>query len=72
VVLAGCHQRGRQSLRIVVDGEAEQHELHQRHAQHHREGDAVAPHLDVSLVSMAPSRRSEKNAFMPCCPARSP
>ena len=44
-----CDERGRQVLRIVVDGEAEQHQLHQRHAEHHGEGDAVAPHLDEFL-----------------------
>ena len=49
VVAAGRHERGRQALRIVVDGVAEQHQLHQRHAQHHGEGDAVAPHLDEFL-----------------------
>ncbi|MCA9718806.1 MAG: FHA domain-containing protein, partial [Myxococcales bacterium] len=31
----GRHQHGRQVLRIVVDGVAEEHELHQRHAEHH-------------------------------------
>src|SRR5690606_6874954 len=31
------------------DGVAEEHELHQRHGQHHGEGDAVAPHLDELL-----------------------
>ncbi len=49
VVVAGRDQCGGKALRIVVDGVAEQHELHQRHAEHHGEGDAVAPHLDEFL-----------------------
>jgi len=41
---------GRQVLRIGVDRIAEEQELHDRHAQHHREGELVAPHLDELLA----------------------
>jgi hypothetical protein len=40
---------GRQRLRVHVDGIAEEDELHHRHADHHREGEAVTPHLDEFL-----------------------
>ena len=49
MVLPGREQRGVEPLRIGVDGVAEQDELHDRDAEHHREGDAVAPHLDEFL-----------------------
>lgn len=31
---------------VGIDGEAEEHELNDGQADHHAEGDAVAPHLD--------------------------
>lgn len=31
--------------RVGIDREAEQHQLHQRNAEHHPEGEPVAPHL---------------------------
>ena len=37
-----------------VDGEAEEDQLDQRHAEHHREGDAVPPHLDEFLGEQRP------------------
>src|SRR5690348_13079361 len=40
---------GRHVFRIGVDGEAEKGELHQRHADHHGEGQAVSAHLDEFL-----------------------
>ena len=49
VVLAERDECRRQSLGIGIDRIAEQDELHERHAQHHAEGDAVAPHLDELL-----------------------
>ena len=42
--------RGRQSARLGVDGIAEQHELHQRHGDDGREGDAVAAKLHEFLA----------------------
>jgi hypothetical protein len=49
VVLTGGDQCGRQAFGVIVDGEPEQHQLHQRHTQHHRKGDAVAAHLNGFL-----------------------
>src|SRR5690606_37255522 len=34
---------------VGVECEADEHELEERNAEHHREGDAVAPHLDHLL-----------------------
>ena len=42
-IVHGYH--GRQRLRIVIDREAEQEKLHQRHAHDHRQRDTIAPHL---------------------------
>jgi hypothetical protein len=36
-------------FRIGIDGVTEQHELKHRNAQHHRERQPVAPHLDKFL-----------------------
>jgi len=36
-------------LRVGIDGVAENHELHQRDAKHHGEGQPVAAHLDELL-----------------------
>ena len=40
----------RQVARVGIDGKAEQHQLDDRQPDHHREGDAVTPHLDEFLV----------------------
>ena len=42
--------RGRQVLRVGVDRVAEQHQLHDRHADQHREGQPVAPQLHELLA----------------------
>ena len=47
--LVGDQQCGRQLLGVGVDRVAEQDQLHQRHADHHGEGQAIAPHLDEFL-----------------------
>ena len=52
--LVGVEHHGGQVLGIGVDGEAEQHQLHHRDADHHGEGDAVAPHLDKFLEHDGP------------------
>ena len=52
--LVGTTQRGRQVARVGVDGEAEHHQLQQRDADHHREGHAVALHLDELLQHHRP------------------
>jgi hypothetical protein len=59
-VLRGGDQGGGQALRIAVDREAEQHQLHQRHADHHCEGDRSRRIWISSLVISARRRRSEK------------
>ena len=51
--------RGRQVLRVGVDGVAEQHQLHERDEDHRREGDAVAPELDQLLDEDAQMRVDE-------------
>jgi hypothetical protein len=48
-VVGGDH-RSRQLARVAIDGVAEQHQLHDRHAEHHREGQAVAPQLHELLA----------------------
>src|SRR5690606_33889272 len=61
VVLAGGHECRGQIFRIAVDRIAEQHKLHQRHGEHHCEGDPVAPHLDEFLDEQRaePGKREE-------------
>ncbi len=49
MVLPGREQRGVEPLGVGVDGVAEQDELDDRDAEHHGEGDAVAPHLHEFL-----------------------
>ena len=59
-VVAELDER-RQVVRIGIDREAEEEELDQRQADHHAEGDAVAPHLDELLVehrAEAPEREA--------------
>ena len=56
--------RGRQVLRIGVDRVAEQHQLHDRNADDHAEGDAVAPQLQELLEHDAPPARERERAFM--------
>ncbi len=46
----GDRYRGRQVLGVEVDREAEQEDLHHRHAHDHRQSEAVAAHLDDLLV----------------------
>ena len=48
-VVGGDHG-GRQLARVAVDGVAEQHQLHDRHTEHHREGQAIAPELHELLA----------------------
>src|SRR5690606_12223883 len=49
-------------FRIVVDGEAEQDELDERHAEHHGEGDAIPPHLDGFLGDQRPETPEREEA----------
>jgi hypothetical protein len=44
------HHRGGQLARVAVDGITEQHQLHDRHADQHREGQAVAAQLHQLLA----------------------
>ncbi len=55
---------GRQMPRVGVDGETEKHELDQRDAEHHREGQPVAPHLG-ELLHDDPAQASEGKFRMP-------
>jgi hypothetical protein len=48
--VVGRHHGGGQMMRVAVDGVAEQHQLHDGHAQHHREGQAVASQLHELLA----------------------
>ena len=48
-VVGGENRRG-QALGVVVDGKAEEHELHDGNAEHHGEGQAVAAKLERLLV----------------------
>ena len=43
--MIGEQHRGRQMARVGVDREAEERELDERNAEHHGEGQPVAPHL---------------------------
>jgi hypothetical protein len=52
--LIGGAERGRQVLRVGVDGEAEEQELHQRDPDHDAESHAVAHHLDELLEHDSP------------------
>src|SRR5690606_13776368 len=64
-VVAGSDQRRGQPLGIVVDGKAKQHQEHQRYAEHHGEGDAVAPHLDEFLRQQGVQAREREDAGEP-------
>ena len=48
-VLGRGHERGRKRLGIGIDREPKEHQLHQRHTQHHRKGHTIPPHLDHFL-----------------------
>ncbi len=56
----GGKNRGGKVLRIGVDRKAEEHELHQRDADHHAEGHAVALHLDKLLDDDRPKSMERK------------
>ncbi len=58
--VVGHEHGGGQVLRVGVDREAEQHELHQRDADHHPEGQAVAAHLDELLDDDRPEPRQRE------------
>jgi hypothetical protein len=69
-VLAGVTSAAGQPLRIGVDRIAEQHQLHQRHEQHHGEGHPVAPHLDrLPWQTARPGGGTRSALFMPVAPA---
>ena len=57
-----------------VDGKAEEHKLDDRQAYHHREGDAVAPHLDEFLDQHGKEPVQRQAGAVHCPPAhvRSP
>ena len=57
---SASEHRGGQMLRVGIDREAEEHELHQRDADHHREGQPVAPHLDELLHDDRPEHGAKR------------
>ena len=57
-MLGGEHRRG-QALGVGVDGEAEQHELHDGHDEHHGEGQPVAAELQRLLDDHGPEPGEE-------------
>ena len=52
--IVGNQHGGGQVLGVRVDGEPEQNELHHGNADHHAEGEPVAPHLDELLHDHRP------------------
>ena len=66
--LVGQKHRGGQMPRIGIDREAEERELNQRNAEHHGEGEPVAPHLRELLrddAAQALERKSRE--VVSCC-----
>src|SRR5262245_62094792 len=63
-VVGQKHGDGQMS-RIGIDRETEQRQLNQRNAEHHREGEAVAPHLQKFLRNDAaqPLEREFRMSF---------
>ena len=63
--VVGQEHAGRQMLRVRIDGVAEEDELHQRHADHHQEGQPVPAHLDEFLHHDRPEPAGRELAVLP-------
>ena len=67
--VVGDAHGGGQVTRVGVDREAEEHELHERHAEHHAEGEPVAAHLHEFLDDDGPESsggEADHDARPPC------
>ena len=63
--VVGHEHGGRQMLRVGVDGEAEEHELHQRHADHHAEGErgrGASGRIPSRTMAQKPRQRKSARA----------
>ena len=61
---SGDRNRCRQMFRVRIDREAEQEQLHQWHADDHRQREPVAAHLDKIQAPARPATRAKKRSLM--------